>query len=162
MKAQDMKNQDVENEETGGCGGVCGRGGAEDEPVPELDVRGVPHALRHTTVFGALDAVPAGSAMVLIAPHDPLTLLAHRGTVGPQGRADRPPRRSAPSPHADQRPIRRYSVYYCNQHPWRCLHRRPPSRVLRTVRAGHRPAARLVCPDSRAAGYSLKALGRAA
>ncbi|MGW3658263.1 DUF2249 domain-containing protein [Streptomyces sp. NPDC005151] len=76
MKEQDMKNQDMENEETGGCGGVCGCGGAEDEALPELDVRGVPHALRHATVFGALDAIPAGSAMVLIAPHDPLPLLA--------------------------------------------------------------------------------------
>ena len=43
--------------------------------VPELDVREVPHALRHATVFGALGAVPAGRAMVLVAPHDPLPLL---------------------------------------------------------------------------------------
>lgn len=63
-------------EEAGGCGGVCGCGGAEEADEPELDVRDVPHALRHATVFGALDAVPAGTAMVLIAPHDPLPLLA--------------------------------------------------------------------------------------
>ncbi|MDF3147025.1 MULTISPECIES: DUF2249 domain-containing protein [unclassified Streptomyces] len=63
-------------EETGGCGGVCGCGGAEETAEPELDVREVPHALRHATVFGALDAVPAGTAMVLVAPHDPLPLLA--------------------------------------------------------------------------------------
>ncbi|WP_406725681.1 DUF2249 domain-containing protein [Streptomyces sp. GD-15H] len=43
--------------------------------MPELDARAVPHALRHATVFGALGAVPAGRAMVLIAPHDPLPLL---------------------------------------------------------------------------------------
>ncbi|WP_217145810.1 DUF2249 domain-containing protein [Streptomyces sp. AC627_RSS907] len=61
--------------ETGGCGGVCGCGGAEEANEPELDVRDVPHAIRHATVFGALDAVPAGTAMVLIAPHDPLPLL---------------------------------------------------------------------------------------
>ncbi|MEU5592840.1 DUF2249 domain-containing protein [Streptomyces sp. NPDC020298] len=60
----------------GGCGGVCGCGGAEETDEPELDVREVPHALRHATVFGALDAVPAGTAMVLVAPHDPLPLLA--------------------------------------------------------------------------------------
>ncbi|MCT7352015.1 DUF2249 domain-containing protein [Streptomyces sp. 15-116A] len=63
-------------EETGGCGGACGCGEAEETDEPELDVRDVPHALRHATVFGALDAVPAGTAMVLIAHHDPLPLLA--------------------------------------------------------------------------------------
>lgn len=63
-------------EETGGCGGVCGCGGAEEANEPELDVRDVPHAIRHATVFGALDAVPAGTAMVLVAHHDPLPLLA--------------------------------------------------------------------------------------
>lgn len=65
-----------ETEESGGCGGQCACGGGKEADVPELDVRSVPHALRHATVFGALDAVPAGAAMVLIAPHDPLPLLA--------------------------------------------------------------------------------------
>ncbi|MFD5650549.1 DUF2249 domain-containing protein [Streptomyces sp. NPDC127039] len=69
----DMQEQ---TEETGGCGGVCGCGGTEEAAEPELDVREVPHALRHATVFGALDAVPAGTTMVLVAPHDPLPLLA--------------------------------------------------------------------------------------
>jgi uncharacterized protein (DUF2249 family) len=55
---------------------VCGCGGAEEVAEPELDVREVPHALRHATVFGALDAVPSGTTMVLVAPHDPLPLLA--------------------------------------------------------------------------------------
>ncbi|MFD7690912.1 DUF2249 domain-containing protein [Streptomyces sp. NPDC059781] len=59
----------------GGCGGTCDCGGSDDVEVPELDVREVPHALRHATVFGALGAVPAGRAMVLVAPHDPLPLL---------------------------------------------------------------------------------------
>jgi uncharacterized protein (DUF2249 family) len=72
-EGQDMQEQ---IEETGGCGGVCGCGGTEETADPELDVREVPHALRHATVFGALDAVPAGTAMVLVAPHDPLPLLA--------------------------------------------------------------------------------------
>ncbi|QNE74302.1 DUF2249 domain-containing protein [Streptomyces finlayi] len=70
-------------EETGGCGGVCGCGDEEEEAEPELDVREVPHALRHATVFGALDAVPAGTAMVLVAPHDPLPLLAQIEQRGP-------------------------------------------------------------------------------
>ncbi|USQ86001.1 DUF2249 domain-containing protein [Streptomyces phaeoluteigriseus] len=72
-EGQDMQEQ---IEETGGCGGVCACGGTEETAEPELDVREVPHALRHATVFGALDAVPPGTAMVLVAPHDPLPLLA--------------------------------------------------------------------------------------
>ncbi len=60
-----------------GCGdGSCGCGGdAEAGTDPVLDVRSVPHAIRHATVFGALDAVPVGGALVLVAPHDPLPLL---------------------------------------------------------------------------------------
>lgn len=73
-EGQDMQEGQIE--ETGGCGGVCGCGSAQETAEPELDVREVPHALRHATVFGALDAVPAGTAMVLVAPHDPLPLLA--------------------------------------------------------------------------------------
>lgn len=60
----------------GGCGGECGCG--EQDPaavLPELDARAVPHALRHATIFGALDSVGPGSGMVLVAPHDPLPLL---------------------------------------------------------------------------------------
>ncbi|MEV0170560.1 DUF2249 domain-containing protein [Streptomyces sp. NPDC050803] len=68
----DRLGPEADGEETA----VCGCGDADGEPVPELDVRGVPHALRHAAVFGALDAVPVGSAMVLVAPHDPVPLLA--------------------------------------------------------------------------------------
>ncbi|WP_405638899.1 DUF2249 domain-containing protein [Streptomyces sp. NBC_00019] len=73
---EDHDMQERQTAETGGCGGACGCGGAEETAEPELDVREVPHALRHATVFGALDAVPAGTAMLLVAPHDPLPLLA--------------------------------------------------------------------------------------
>ena len=60
----------------GGCGGECGCG--EQDPagvLPELDARAVPHAIRHATIFGALDSVGAGGGLVLVAPHDPLPLL---------------------------------------------------------------------------------------
>lgn len=51
--------------------------GIVDEPAyVELDVRNVPHAIRHATVFGALDAIGAGEGLILVAPHDPLPLLA--------------------------------------------------------------------------------------
>ncbi|HET8795252.1 MAG TPA: DUF2249 domain-containing protein [Arthrobacter sp.] len=55
---------------------VCECGILDDDGFPELDVCNVPHAIRHATVFGALDAVEKGSGMILIAPHDPLPLLA--------------------------------------------------------------------------------------
>lgn len=68
-------------EPAGGCGsGGCGCGGADEAPAaasrPVLDARQVPHNIRHATVFGALDAVRPGSGIELIAPHDPLPLLA--------------------------------------------------------------------------------------
>jgi uncharacterized protein (DUF2249 family) len=50
--------------------------GEHDDEVPELDARTIPHAIRHATIFGALDAVGPGRSMVLVAPHDPLPLLA--------------------------------------------------------------------------------------
>jgi uncharacterized protein (DUF2249 family) len=60
-----------------GCGGGCGCGHQDPaEALPELDARAVPHAIRHAAIFGALDSVGAGNGMVLVAPHDPLPLLA--------------------------------------------------------------------------------------
>ena len=47
----------------------------EDGGEPELDARTVPHAIRHATIFGALDAVTPATSLVLVAPHDPLPLL---------------------------------------------------------------------------------------
>jgi uncharacterized protein (DUF2249 family) len=57
-------------------GHSCGCHESDDAGWPELDARVIPHAIRHATVFGATDSVPPGAAMVLIAPHDPLPLLA--------------------------------------------------------------------------------------
>jgi uncharacterized protein (DUF2249 family) len=53
---------------------TCGCG-EHDTDDPVLDVREVPHAIRHATVFGAFDAVSAGGTLVLVAPHDPIPLL---------------------------------------------------------------------------------------
>jgi uncharacterized protein (DUF2249 family)/iron-sulfur cluster repair protein YtfE (RIC family) len=61
----------------GGCGGECGCGEQDRAgDLPVLDARAVPHAIRHATIFGALDSVAAGGGLVLVAPHDPLPLLA--------------------------------------------------------------------------------------
>jgi len=57
-------------------GHVCGCHEPDDQSYPELDARHVPHAIRHATIFGALDAVRPGGGLILIAPHDPLPLLA--------------------------------------------------------------------------------------
>lgn len=57
-------------QDVSGCG--CGE---HDEGAPELDVRAVPHKIRHATVFGALEAIPSGGTLILVAPHDPLPLL---------------------------------------------------------------------------------------
>lgn len=68
------------HEDTAGAaapaGHTCNCGHDHEAAVPELDARYVPHDIRHATIFGALSAVPAGGAMVLVAPHDPLPLLA--------------------------------------------------------------------------------------
>jgi uncharacterized protein (DUF2249 family) len=60
----------------GPAGHTCGCHEADATGHPELDARTVPHAIRHATIFGALDAVALGKGLVLVAPHDPLPLLA--------------------------------------------------------------------------------------
>lgn len=57
---------------SGGCGCGCGH----ETATPELDARTIPHAIRHGAILGAIDQVKPGQAMVLVAPHDPLPLLA--------------------------------------------------------------------------------------
>ncbi|MFG2053202.1 DUF2249 domain-containing protein [Micromonospora sp. NPDC048930] len=73
------------SDSAGGCGGTCGCGGDRapaDAPAPllsidpRLDVRLLPHDRRHATVLAALDALPVGGALVLVAPHAPRPLLA--------------------------------------------------------------------------------------
>ena len=54
----------------------CACGEHDAEGFPELDVRVIPHAIRHATIFGALDSLPVGSGLVIIANHAPLPLLA--------------------------------------------------------------------------------------
>lgn len=64
------------DDEDAGCGGHgCSCGEDNGIGYPELDVRSVPHAIRHATVFGALDSVRPGAGLALVAPHDPLPLL---------------------------------------------------------------------------------------
>ena len=60
---------------TAETGHFCECGVLDEDAYPELDVRTVPHVIRHATVFGALDSIDSGAGIVLIAPHDPLPLL---------------------------------------------------------------------------------------
>jgi len=71
----------------GGCGGNggCGCGGdsaATDAPAPtlsidaRLDVRALPHGQRHAQVLSAIGSLPDDGALVLVAPHAPLPVLA--------------------------------------------------------------------------------------
>lgn len=53
----------------------CGCG-CRDAGVPQLDARAIPHAIRHGAIHGAIASLRPGTAFDLIAPHDPLPLLA--------------------------------------------------------------------------------------
>ncbi|MBE6481686.1 MAG: DUF2249 domain-containing protein [Actinomyces ruminicola] len=57
----------------GGCG--CGCGGAGAERLT-LDVRPIPHRLRHPAVLGAVSSLGVGEGFDLLAPHVPTPLLA--------------------------------------------------------------------------------------
>lgn len=55
----------------GGCG--CGHSHTE---TPVLDARQLAPAIRHGAILGALSSLAPGAQLVLVAPHDPLPLLA--------------------------------------------------------------------------------------
>jgi len=61
--------------QTGGCGGHCTCGQASDE-APELDVRTIPAPIRHAAILGALGSIAPGASLILLAPHEPVPLLA--------------------------------------------------------------------------------------
>jgi uncharacterized protein (DUF2249 family) len=42
---------------------------------PVLQAKDIPHAIRHASIFGALDSLKAGDGLVVVAPHEPLPLL---------------------------------------------------------------------------------------
>lgn len=60
---------------TGHGGSSCACGTVDPPGNPELDVRVIPHAIRHATIFGALDAVAPGAGLEIVADHDPIPLL---------------------------------------------------------------------------------------
>ena len=75
----DRDRHDVEDDpsaEDGRGGHQCACGGHDEAGLPELDARTIPHAIRHATIFGALEGLRPGTALLLVADHDPLPLLA--------------------------------------------------------------------------------------
>lgn len=73
--AADQQGERADRQQPGCDGHSCGCREADGPGYPELDARGVPHAIRHATIFGALEAVRPGSGLLLVAPHDPIPLL---------------------------------------------------------------------------------------
>ena len=73
MTAESINLQRSAPTHTGNSGCACGH---ENESEIVLDVRQIPHAIRHATIFGALGAITPGSSIDLVADHNPLPLLA--------------------------------------------------------------------------------------
>ncbi|HET8926304.1 MAG TPA: DUF2249 domain-containing protein [Microbacterium sp.] len=71
--------------------------GEHDEGVPELDVQTIPHAIRHAAIFGAIESLTPGGALVISATHDPVPLLtqleARHGDAFPAEYRQRGPER---------------------------------------------------------------------
>ena len=67
----ELKTSAPAKTESTGC--ACGH---ENEAEIVLDVRTIPHAIRHATIFGALGAIAPGFSIDLVADHNPLPLLA--------------------------------------------------------------------------------------
>ncbi len=73
MTAEPINLQTSAPSQTQSSGCACGH---ENNDQVVLDVRQIPHAIRHATIFGALGAIAPGFSIDLIADHNPLPLLA--------------------------------------------------------------------------------------
>lgn len=79
--AEELKNLALKQQELsspsggGGCGGNCACGKQETAAEPELDATTIPHAIRHATIFGALNSLKPGASLVLSADHAPVPLV---------------------------------------------------------------------------------------
>lgn len=59
----------------GGCGGNCACKNQDAATEPELDATTIPPAIRHATIFGALNSLKPGASLVLKADHAPVPLV---------------------------------------------------------------------------------------
>lgn len=74
----ELKTSAPAQTQSSGC--ACGH---ENESEIVLDVRTIPHAIRHATIFGALGAIAPGFSIDLVADHNPLPLLAQLDSSQP-------------------------------------------------------------------------------
>ena len=56
---------------------------AEQDTTGDLDVRLIPHAERHTTIFGRLEALQTGESLVIVNDHDPKPLRYQTSALWP-------------------------------------------------------------------------------
>nr|WP_207343475.1 DUF2249 domain-containing protein [Arthrobacter sp. E3] len=71
-----VRNSAATAESAAPAQGGCACGGHDDPGLSELDTRVIPHAIRHATIFGALEGLTTGRGILLVANHNPLPLLA--------------------------------------------------------------------------------------
>lgn len=71
IQIQRSREEAIAQKPSGGC--ACGE---HNETLPELDVQTIPHVVRHAAIFGALESLHPGAALVLSATHNPVPLLA--------------------------------------------------------------------------------------
>lgn len=60
-------------EKRGGCG-CGGHGHGAPAPVEELEVHAIPRVVRHALLFHAMDVLPVGENIRILAPHAPQPL----------------------------------------------------------------------------------------
>jgi uncharacterized protein (DUF2249 family) len=75
----DVDSQAVETPPSGDCSGGCACGEADADELPELDAR----AILYGAILGALDGIGSGDGLVLVAPQDPISLLAQLESRAP-------------------------------------------------------------------------------
>ena len=78
----------VEEAQGGGCGCGCSCGDESAQAAgalsgDELDVRTLPHAARHQIIFGKLNGLAVGEALVIVNDHDPRPLKYQTDSLWP-------------------------------------------------------------------------------
>lgn len=61
----------------------CRCGEHTETAVPSINVLDIPHAVRHGAVIGAITQLPVGGELDVVAPHDPLPMMAQLEDVAP-------------------------------------------------------------------------------
>lgn len=69
-RSREEAEDQVISSSAGSC--TCGE---PNEDLPELDVQTIPHAIRHASIFGAIEALRPGAGLIISATHNPVPLL---------------------------------------------------------------------------------------